>query len=110
MKRYGVILLFLGGCTFSAHGQFIDSMDTLIGNSQRMKTTIDDYFSRDPYLSKKDLLEQEDAGEHLILHYTAPGYGGTCYYHVIVDKKTRLLIGWGFDEDKGDPKECGLAG
>ena len=112
MKRGLVIPLFFVGCvTLFPYDAFIDSMDTVIGNSQRMKTTIDDYLNADPDLSKELLVKQEDAGVHLILHYAQPmPWGGICYYHVIVDKKTRLLIGWGFDEDKGDPKVCGFAG
>ncbi|MDQ6959531.1 MAG: hypothetical protein Q9M27_00770 [Mariprofundaceae bacterium] len=58
------------------------------------------------YIVKKEFKEGK-----LIIHYAQPmPWEGICYYHVIVDKKTRLLVGWGFDEDKGDPKVCGLAG
>jgi len=107
MKRWGMILLFLGGCiTFSMHGAFIESMNTLVHNSQNSKITIDDDYFREEF----DLCPtKKSKGGTLIIHCSRPGYGGTCYYHWIVDKKTRLLIGWGFDEDKGDPKVCGIA-
>ncbi len=80
-------------------------MDTLVYNSQNSKITVDDNQS-----AKKYIVKEEYILNHLIIHYAHPGYGGTCYYHVIVDKKTRLLVGWGFDEDKGNPKVCGVAG
>ncbi len=111
MKRYGAIFLFLGGCiTFSAHGAFIESMNTLVYNSQNSKFTIDDDYFRGEWDECFAKQAKQDMGDFLIFHCSQPGYGGTCYYHWVVDKKTRLLAGWGFDEDKGDPKVCGIAG
>jgi len=87
-------------------------MNTTVKNSQLAELPIDDPRIMGGF-EKEDLSSISDPGDGtLVYHYVSEQAGGIiCHYHVIVDKKSRLLISWGFDYDRGDPKTtCGLYG
>lgn len=53
----------------------------------------------------------EEKGDLDLHHYKVQRYAdGVCYYHFVVNRNTRKVIGWGFDKQLGDPKWCGNAG
>ena len=67
------------------------------------------YLADEHYLTNTEM----DAEEKLIYHYASPTLrmDMICHYHLVVDRQTRKVVDWGFDQEFGDPKKtCRVAG
>jgi len=109
-----VCTLLLWGCLafYSAHEQFRRGMDTYV----KMNRTID-FFNDQEYPAYRpanfEHLTNIERIDELIdrYHFRRPSLWGFCYYYFDVDRASRKVIGWGFDEHLADPKEtCGMSG
>ena len=110
----GAGIFMLTGCLayYSAHEQFKRGMDTYA----KVGRTIDAY--NDPEVS----LYRPANVDHLTniqqinestdrYHFKRPSLWGHCYYYFDVDRASRKVIGWGFDDHIADPTEtCGMSG
>ena len=65
----------------------------------------------DPDARKEDLTHIERAENEMdIYHYKSKSLWGFCYYHFLVNRKTKKVVGWGFDDNLGDVMQCGNSG
>lgn len=115
-----VLCCFLvSGCSSffkTAHQKFIGSMNLEISLKQTIKEM--DYDSNYPtgrYMADyHDLTAKKVRPDgFLVYHYAKRMLTGEyiCHYHLVVDPKTDIVVGWGFDRELGDPKKtCGIAG
>lgn len=112
-----VIVIFLSGCTTqSAYEQFVSSMDGYLSwgktleemDSASEKSYI--FFVADHrYLTREEYITSEIIRYHYARQFLVPNQ--YCYYYLDVNASTRVVVGWGFDEEFGDPRKvCGRAG
>ena len=122
MKKYFylLVLIIAGGCTYfgTSHQKFIETMDDIVAgkiiDARHDKTG--SYFILDDLEGSNmpgigdtdDLIRVEDFEDTKTkFFYKKPTLweGRFCYYYIIVEKKTRRIVGWGFDYGKDDPKK-----
>jgi hypothetical protein len=104
-----IVLLALGSCTSlkQPHERFITNMNTTVAYGATIKEL--GRYSR--FAMKRYLNQIEDLNDVEKYHYKKPMLpGGYCYYHFVIDKQTRKVIGWAFDAHLGDPRMCGNSG
>lgn len=112
-----ILAILLTGCVHfsTAHDRFIRSMDVYLemwraeGEAWADKGKDGEpngFMDPDALCS----IEELDA-ELMSYHYAQKMVWGLCHYHVVVEKRSRLPVRWGFDYDKSNPKKaCGVAG
>ncbi len=120
-------LILLGGCTFfgTSHQNFIETMNQIVAGDvigaqqdNRGKFVTIDLVSDPSRLpgigEKRDLVKIEHITESKErLHYKRSTLWKDrfCYYYIDIERESRRLISWGFDYEKGNPKEnCGISG
>lgn len=113
-----VCFLCLAACISlrTAYERFVDWGDQEVALNKTLdkydydpKYPLGAYFADSRYLTSKEM-SQDD---RWIYHYARRVLTGeyVCHYHLVVDKNTNILVGWGFDTELGDPKKtCGVAG
>lgn len=101
----------------SAHERFKDWANQEVA----LNTTVDKldynpnyplgrYFADSHHLTSKEM-RSDGSWVYHYARFTLFNKKNLCHYHLIIDAATRVVIGWGFDEDLGDPKKaCGVAG
>lgn len=120
MERYricGLLFFILGmiGCAAmfkTGHQLFLESMDSYVSLKETVRELEESSgwgVANSAYLTD---IEKLDTGDFKY-HYKKPNiFKRYCYYHLVVDKDTKIVKGWGFDfTDHVDPKrECGRSG
>ncbi len=108
------IVLALGGCLafYSAHEQFKRGMNTYVKMGRTIDTYNDPKFSLYRPANVEHLTNIEKLDETTDrYHFKRPRFDYYCYYYFDVERSTRKVIGWGFDEHLADPTEtCGMSG
>jgi len=103
------MVLALSGCFSlkSPYERFIMNMNTTVSYDE----TIDEQASHSRFIRKEYLVRIEEENGTDKYHYKKASIaGGYCFYHFVVNRKTRKVIGWGFDENLGRPNKCGNSG
>lgn len=113
----GILVLIVFGCTSlkTPHQRFIEWADGKVS----LKLTLEqlDYDPKYPlgrYLADYHNLATTNVRSDgfIVYHYARKIFTGDfCHYHLIVDPNSKIVVGWGFDTEFGDPrKSCGTAG
>lgn len=107
-------LVVVSACV-SMHEKFIQSINSTVSNKKTVEQEGYDpaypngfYFADERYLSGK---EQRQDGMW-VYHFARPMLTGriTCHYYLLVDQNSRIVVGYGFDREFGDPeKTCRIA-
>jgi hypothetical protein len=123
-KRYARIatLLLLGlvlvaSCVSfkSMHARFIESMDIKVATKKTIEQHgYDPAYPHGWFLADQHYLTGiQQRGDGMdVYHYALPMLTGkvTCHYYLLVDRTSRIVVGWGFDSELGDPeKTCRIA-
>lgn len=112
------LLAMLGGCLsfVSSYQGFVRWVDSEVALRKTIEQLgFDPAYPFGAYLADEHYLTNTttDKDGWLIYHYARPTLkiDMICHYHLIVDSKTRIVVGWDFDREFGDPKKtCGVAG
>ena len=115
MRLLAVSLLFmLSSCAIfhTAHDQFIASMNAVVNGTNTLEQLSDSHYSGISPADAKLIHKESKDNNTAIYHYSRANlWKRRCHYHLIVNTKTNIVTGWGFDSDKSDPKkECGVSG
>jgi hypothetical protein len=107
--------LLLASACASMHEKFIQSLNTVVSNKETVEREGFNpaypngfYFADLRYLTGK---EQRQDGMW-VYHFARPMLTGriVCHYHLLIDQTSRLVVGYGFDSELGDPeKTCRIA-
>ena len=111
-------LVLLGGCLsfVSSYKGFVHWVDFEVAQHKTIEQLgFDPAYPSGRYLANERYLVSKEVGSdgRWIYHYAKPTLRKDmiCHYHLLVDPKTRVVVGWGFDMELGDPKKtCGVAG
>jgi len=110
-------MLLLGGCTSfgTAHDAFINMMNTYIDQKKTInELEYDPKYPHGYYIANRDYLTSIETVRNNTLryNYSRPNLWGTyCHYYLDVNKTTNIVLAWGFNVAKGDPKKtCGKSG
>ena len=107
-------LVVVSACV-TMHEQFIQSINATVSNQETVEQEGYDpahpngfYFADERYLSGKE--QQQDG--MWVYYFVRPMLTGriTCHYYLLVDQNSRIVVGYGFDQEFGDPeKTCRIA-
>ena len=108
-----VLMLTISSCSSmfkTSHELFVDMMNDYIEMGitiERMLVFDGKGLAKTEYVTASEMKNGK-----LINHYKKPNvYGRYCNYYFIIDFQSRVIEGWGFDEDKSDPRNnCGVSG
>ncbi|MBK8186091.1 MAG: hypothetical protein IPK77_01885 [Cellvibrio sp.] len=114
-----IFTLVIASCSSlykTAHQRFIDMMNSICSSGKSLdQLDFNPDYPLGRYLADhRDLTVSEVRLDGLVLyHYSKKMLTGQyiCNYHLLVDPNTNIVVGWGFDQELGDPKKgCGIAG
>jgi hypothetical protein len=97
------------------HATFVDSMDTKLARKSTLEQLgYDPAYPHGWFVADEHYLTgSEHRGDGMDLyHYALPMLTGkvVCHYYLVVDRQSRIVVGWGFDKELGDPKKtCVIA-
>jgi hypothetical protein len=86
-----------------------------IDDEVAMRKSIEQYqynpeYPHGRYLADERSLTSIETGPdgQLLYHYAKGTFSKDklCYYHLVVEAKTHVVVGWGFDPEFGDPKKA----
>ena len=107
-------LVLVSACA-SMHETFVQSINSLVSSKRTIelegynpKYPNGFYFADEHYLVSRE----QRPGGLWVYHYARPMLTGriTCHYYLLVNPETRIVVGYGFDRELGDPeKTCRIA-
>jgi hypothetical protein len=94
----------------TSHDRFIEVMDFHTKNKYTHSRVVME--SGHQWANPEFLYNKVQNSKTTIYYYAYPNiFGRFCHYHFEVDNESDLIVGWGFDPDKSDPKlNCGISG
>ena len=101
-------LVTLNGCSAkSPHTRFQKNIGIVASRGD----TIDQLAARGTiYAQPKNLIGKQVVGDKTFYHYKMPSLWGHCFYSLVADSKSGVVVDWQFDADRGDPLMCGSSG
>ena len=109
-----VQLVIVSACV-SMHEKFIESMNIKVATKKTVEQHgYDPKFPHGWFLADEHYLSSKERRQDgmWIHHFALPMLTGriTCHCYLLVDQNTRIVVGWGFDREYGDPeKTCRIA-
>lgn len=115
---FGFFFVFVSGCISfkDTHQRFIDEISYKVSLKRPIaKMDYNPDYPTGSYMADfHDLTNKEVRSDgFLIYHYAKGMLTGEyiCHYHLVIDPKTDIVVGWGFDTEFSDPqKNCRIAG
>jgi hypothetical protein len=99
----------------SMHENFIESMDAKVATKKTVEQHgYDPKYAHGFFLADEHYLTSKERRQDgtWVYHFALPMLNGriTCHYYLLVDQGSRIVVGYGFDREFGDPERtCRIA-
>jgi hypothetical protein len=99
----------------SMHARFVESMNIAVSTNRTVEQHgYDPEYPHGWFLADEHYLTgiEQRADGMRVYHFALPMLTGKiiCHYYLLVDRDSRIVVGWGFDRELGDPeKTCRIA-
>lgn len=99
----------------SMHARFIEATDIKVATKRTIEQHgYDPAYPHGWFLADEHYLTgiEQRADGMRVYHFALPMLTGkiVCHYHLLVERDSRIVVGWGFDREFGDPeKTCRIA-